>query len=57
MTDLWLKEKHSLGCYCPFEPPDTVITGMNFIGDKPPGKLVGEFEISQDGQLKIELYQ
>ena len=53
---LWLLERDSSPpCHCPFEPPDTVVIGLNMIG-VPPGQVVGEFSLDEKDGVQIRLY-
>ena len=38
-------------CFCPIENGNVVV-GMNFIGDKPPGKLVGVFSFKGEEECE-----
>jgi len=60
----WLKERGSdsgggPACFCPYEPPRTVVVGMSYISDAPPrGECVGEFFYQEDdNSIGIELYE
>lgn len=54
---LWLLERGSVPpCYCPFEPPYTVVLGLSWLG-MPPGQVVGEFSLDEAGDVQIRLYR
>ena len=42
-------------CFVPYEPPDTIVFGMNYISDESPGELVGI--IHNDGQEAAEQWE
>ena len=54
MMDQWLRQRGTQ-CWCPYEPPDKVIVGLNLIADTPPGEDVGEFWYDKDDELHIEM--
>ncbi len=57
MWKQWVKNQRS-DVYCPFEPPDTVIIGMNYkTSRKPPGEVVGEFWLDEDRNVHVKLYE
>lgn len=42
-------------CFCPYEADhDRVVVGMSYLGDKPPGKIVGVFH--SDGPEACEAW-
>lgn len=54
---LWLLERGSIpSCHCPYEPPDTVVLGLSWLGP-PPGRVVGEFSLDEAGDVQITLYE
>ena len=53
---LWLRERDMLpACWCPWEPPATVVLGLNLITDLPPGDDVGEFWFDEEDAPNIQL--
>ena len=55
MFKYWVREKgKEPPCFCPIEE-DSIVLGMNLVADHPPGKLVGEFTLTDDGIL-VEFY-
>ena len=60
MREQWLKQTGTeVPTYSPFDPPDSVVLGMGFIGELPRriGKVVGQYTIRDDGSVIIELYK
>ena len=52
--EYWVRERGT-NCWCPFEPPNTVLLGMNLITDKPPGVDAGWFWFNDDNVMEIVL--
>lgn len=58
----YLKEKNSdPPCYCPIDVTEegdfSIALGLNYIGNSPPGTVIGEFWYTIDRVLQIELYE
>lgn len=51
----WVEDENKPGVFCPLTEDFQVVTGLSYIGIKPPGKLIGTFSATETGVIRITI--
>ena len=51
----WVEDENKPGAFCPLTEDFRVVTGLCYMGAKPPGNLIGTFLATKTGVIRITI--